>query len=143
MFLFSIIRYLGFTFLMNMLFQHLHPCFLLVLLIISLLLMSLATTGLTYLPETKKLETNAPALHGTRRDETVELFLWWGSTKARTRSQPFGPANIFVHYHRRRALPWPQPSVLGFRPRIDDRRRFSNGPLISVQSAHWHYCIHK
>jgi hypothetical protein len=37
--------------------------------------MSLATTGLTYLPETKKLETNALALHGTRRDETVELFL--------------------------------------------------------------------
>jgi hypothetical protein len=67
---------------------------LLVLLIISLLLMSLATTGLTYLPETKKLETNVPALYGTRRYETVGLFLRRGSTKARARSRPFGPKKI-------------------------------------------------
>jgi hypothetical protein len=103
-----------------------HKQLLLVLLIISLLLMSLATTGLAYLPETMKLETNAPALHGTHHDETVELFLRRGPTKARARSRPFDPANKFVYYHKRRAPPRPQPSVLGFRPRID-------GPLIDVR----------
>jgi hypothetical protein len=68
-----------------------HKQLLIVLLIISLLPMSLATMGLTYLPETKKLETNAPALYRTHHDETVGLFLRRGSTKARAWNRPFGP----------------------------------------------------
>jgi hypothetical protein len=77
---------------------HHRQLFLLVLLIISLLLMFLGTTSLTYLPETKKLG------HREKNEEEGRSH-----------------QNEILPLPRQR----PQPSVLGFRPRIDDRRRRS------------------